>query len=178
MNYLDITKTDIANGPGVRVTLWCSGCNVHCPGCHSQFSWDFSAGHLFDWTAMDKLMEYIDQPWIRGLTLSGGNPLEANNIPWILKICLEFKRRFPQKDLWLYTGYELCMKDFERIDMINEIALYRDAKKIIQMCDVIVDGPFIQEKRDVTLQFRGSSNQRLIDVKKTIDDKEITLWRD
>lgn len=177
MNYLDITKADIANGPGVRVTLWCSGCTVHCPGCHSECSWDFNAGQPFDDAAMNTLMEYIDRPWVQGLTMSGGNPLDMKNVHDVFMICSEFKRRFPQKDLWLYTGYDLSIEDFQ-IERKTKNEVYLEAKNIVQLCDVIVDGPFVQEKRDVTLRFCGSSNQRLIDVKKTIQNNKITIWRD
>ena len=103
MNYIKITKNDIANGPGVRVTLWVSGCNVHCKGCHNPQTWDFNAGKLFDKNALNELLDALDKPYIQGLTLSGGNPIDSGLE--ILAICKEVKEKFPNKDIWLYSGY-------------------------------------------------------------------------
>lgn len=166
MNYLKITKCDIANGPGVRVVLWVAGCDCHCKGCHNPDSWDYNAGKPFDDEAKQELIDALSKPWIRGLTLSGGHPLGRNcndSFYWFIK---EIKDMFPDKDIWLYTGWKwetICDHDVEW-DLVRECI------------DVVVDGPFVEELRDITLKFRGSSNQRLIDVKATLDKGEVVLY--
>lgn len=150
MKYLDILDCDIADGEGVRVTLFVSGCSHHCKDCHNPESWDPQNGKEFTQEVKEKLFKLIDRPYIDGLTLSGGDPLFCNNIKDIRQLCFEFKERFPNKTIWLYTGYTL--------DQIK-------ALDFLQCVDVIVDGPFVKELRDITLPFRGSSNQRIIKVK-------------
>ena len=107
MNYLQIDKSSISNGPGVRVVLWVSGCTVHCNGCQNQESWDFNAGKLFDYAAKQELFDALDKPYIKGVTFSGGNPIEKKNISWIYDLIKEIKDEFPNKDIWLYTGWKL-----------------------------------------------------------------------
>ena len=172
MNYLGIDKSSISNGPGVRVVLWVSGCKIHCRGCQNQESWDFCAGKFFDEDAKQKLFNALNKPYIQGITFSGGHPLENNNVEEIYLLLKEIKEKFPTKDVWLYTGYtwesifpKVCL------DMFNVNNLYR--KEVARMCDVIVDGPYIDEQRDITLAFRGSKNQRIIDVKKTLECGEV-----
>lgn len=167
MNYLGIDKTSISNGPGVRVVLWVSGCKIHCKGCQNPESWDFNSGKLFDESDKQKLFEALDKPYIQGITFSGGHPLENNNVETVYLLVKEIKEKFPTKDIWLYTGYTwdqifptVCL------DMFNVNNMYR--KAVIEMCDVVVDGPYIEEQRDITLRFKGSKNQRLIDVKETL----------
>lgn len=179
MNYIKITKTDIANGAGVRCVLWVSGCDVHCKGCHNPDAWDFDAGLPFDDAAMEELIEALSRPWVRGLTLSGGHPLAYNNLPEVYRVCKAVRERLPEKDIWLYTGYELNINDFN--DSIGIVpydkwsyGLLRN--HILMMCNVVVDGKYEENLRDISLRFRGSSNQRIIDVKKTIKTKEICLW--
>lgn len=175
MNYIKITKTDIANGVGIRCVLWVSGCDVHCKGCHNPCSWDFDAGQPFDDAAMEELMEALSQPWVQGLTLSGGHPLAYNNLPEVYQVCKAVRERLPQKDIWLYTGYELRARDFDKsVDIGWDNALLRN--HILAMCDIVVDGKYEENLRDISLKFRGSSNQRIIDVKKTIKAREICLW--
>lgn len=175
MNYLKIDKASINNGLGVRVVLWVSGCSIHCKGCQNPESWDMNAGQIFDGSAKNELLEALSKPYIDGLTLSGGHPLEYENLPdtyALIKVC---RQRFPQKSIWLYTGYVLSKNDFDTtVDIGWDNGLLRNY--IITMCDVVVDGPYIEELRDITLKFRGSSNQRLIDVKKTIEMGEIVLY--
>ena len=175
MNYIKITKHDIANGPGVRVVLWVSGCCLHCKNCQNQQSWDFNAGNIFDETAKQELFDALDKPYIKGITFSGGHPLEYQNLPDIYDLIKEIKTKFPNKDIWLYTGYTLSISDFDTtIDCGWDNAAIRNY--ILAMCDVVVDGPYIEEQRDITLAFRGSKNQRLIDVKETLNQgKIITL---
>lgn len=161
MNYCGLIPCDIANGNGVRVTLFVSGCTLHCKGCQNPQTWDFNAGKPFDDTAKQGLFEALDHPWIQGLTLSGGHPLEKENIECVLSLIKECKIRWPDKDIWLYTGLKLSLEDI---------------CQVLRDCDVVVDGAYVDDLRDISLKFRGSSNQRLIDVKKTIKNQEITLW--
>lgn len=158
MNYLQIEKASISNGPGVRVVLWVAGCNLHCKGCQNPESWNFNSGKLFDEDAKQELFKALDKPYIKGITFSGGHPLENENINEIYSLCKEIKEKFPTKDIWLYTGHT-----FENIH----------SYLIIKHIDVLVDGPYIEEQRDITLKFRGSKNQRLIDVKETLKQGEI-----
>lgn len=175
MNYLKIDKTSISNGPGVRVVLWVSGCSIHCKGCQNPESWDMNAGQIFDKVAKNELFEALSKSYINGLTLSGGHPLEYNNLPDVYNLIKECRQRFPQKNIWLYTGYKLSKNDFDTtVDICWDNGLLRNY--ILAMCDVVVDGPYIEEQRDITLKFRGSSNQRLIDAKKTIAAGEIVLF--
>ena len=172
MNYLGIDKASISNGPGVRVVLWVAGCSIHCKGCQNPESWDLNAGCMFDQSAKHNLFEAMSKPYVKGLTLSGGHPLEYNNLPDIYNLIKECKLYFPQQDIWLYTGYTLATSDFDTSGDIGwDNSLLRN--HIIAMCDVVVDGPYIEEQRDITLKFRGSRNQRLIDVKETLKQGSI-----
>lgn len=171
MNYHKIEKTSIANGPGVRVVLWVSGCSLHCQGCHNPETWDFNSGTPFDEDAKKELFEALSKPWIQGITFSGGHPVERGNAFVVYDLIKEIKTRFPNKDIWLYTGFQLSINDFEPpyFDMIV-------SNEIFKLCDVIVDGPFIESQKDLTLKWRGSSNQRVIDVQKTIQQNKIILY--
>lgn len=179
MNYIKITKNDIANGPGVRVTLWVSGCSLHCKGCHNPQTWDFNAGHFFDEAAKQELFKALDKTYIQGIVLSGGHPLEPANINDIYNLLVEIKSRFPQKDIWLYTGYTLDILNFTTLKrgISPECTHHNMMKHILNMCDVVVDGPYIKEQRDITLPFRGSKNQRLIDVKETLKQGQIIQYK-
>lgn len=164
MNYIKITKHDIANGPGIRVVLWVSGCSLCCKGCQNPSTWDISAGSLFDDNAKQELFSALEKPYIQGLTLSGGHPLESQNLTTIYNLISEVKSRFPEKDIWLYTGFTW------------ETAIQNPIRnQILQMCDVVVDGPFIEKKKDISLKYRGSKNQRLIDVRKTLKKQRIIV---
>jgi len=147
MKYVKITYTDVNNGLGNRVTLWISGCSHHCKGCHNPETWDFNYGREFDEEVENKLFEILDLPYVKGLTLSGGDPIDSAED--VLELVKKVKQKFPKKDIWLYTGY--CFnKDFVKFNGIEEYV------------DVIVDGPFVEELRDTTLAFKGSRNQRTI----------------
>lgn len=165
MNYFGITKCDIANGLGVRVVLWISGCTMHCPGCHNPETWEFTGGKIFDGAAKKELFDALSKPWIKGVTLSGGHPLEPQNCGAVYGLLKEIRQKFPSKDIWLYTGYNLDNNDFQDSNIV--------LNQILTMCDVVVDGPFILEQRDLTLPFRGSRNQRLIDVHQTLEKAHI-----
>ena len=147
MNYIKITKHDIANGIGVRVVLWVSGCTVHCYNCQNPSTWDFTAGQPFTNNTMTELLEALSPDYISGLTLSGGHPLEQVNQQQISNIIKTVKTKLPSKTIWLYTGYTL--KEIED-SFRNEIIPY---------IDYLVDGRFEIDKRDISLKFRGSSNQ-------------------
>ena len=150
MNYCEIKKTDIANGPGVRVSLFVSGCRNHCPGCFQPETWDFGYGQPFTGKTEEKLIEALRPSWIQGLSLLGGDPMEPENQEGLLPLLQRVKVELPEKDVWLYTGYS-----FEQIC---------DAP-LMQYIDVVVDGPFIEAEKDISLAFRGSRNQRIISVR-------------
>ena len=164
MNYHNITKDDMKNGDGLRVVLWVSGCDHHCKGCHNPQTWEFDSGIPFDTNAMNELLNALDKPYIQGLTLTGGNPIDSG--PEILAICSDIKKRFPNKDIWLYSGYTF-----------DEIKSRAVGEFILEYIDVLVDGPYIEEQRDITLPFRGSKNQRLIDVKETLKQGQIIQYK-
>lgn len=155
-NYAKINLTDIANGPGVRVIIFFSGCTHHCEGCFNPETWDFNFGQPFTQETIDYILNNANHDYIEGLTLLGGDPLCGNNPEASLDLCKQFKQNFPNKTIWLYTG-----------------SLFEDVKNlpVMQYVDVCVDGPFILDKKDISLVFRGSSNQRIIDVK---NNKNIT----
>ena len=162
MNYHNIDHCDMLNGEGIRVSLWVSGCSLHCKGCQNPQTWCFNSGIPFDEDALNELYDALDKPYIQGLTLTGGNPMD--NVSEVIAICQTVKERFPTKDIWLYTGYTY------------EELYYKGISRILLYIDVLVDGPYIEEQRDLALPWRGSRNQRVIDVKKTLEQgKVVTL---
>lgn len=174
MNYLKIEKTSIANGTGIRVVLWCSGCKLHCKNCQNPQSWDFNSGKPFDEEAKKELFEALDKPYIQGITFSGGHPLEDENLETVFLLINEIKDKFPKKDIWLYTGYKFEDIIEPKNCKLTDTHLLRAI--IIKSCDVVVDGAYIDCLRDITLKWRGSSNQRVIDLKKTIRENKIVLY--
>lgn len=162
MNYIAITSPDINNGSGCRVTLWIAGCSHKCLGCHNPGSHDYSAGKPLN-ECKEELFEILSKPYIKGVTISGGDPLDqhCNSLAELESLLIEIKKRFPEKDIWLYTGFYL--DDIMNGRFIRETDNMRF--EVISLCDVIVDGPFILKERDVTLPFRGSKNQRIHFVK-------------
>lgn len=169
MNYHKIEKTSIANGEGVRVVLWVSGCSLHCKGCHNPQTWDFNSGKLFDKKAREELFNALSKPYIQGITFSGGHPLEPQNRPCIFELLLDIRIKYPYKNIWLYTGFDLTDEDFFNGNNIK--------RSILGMCDVVIDGAYVEELRDISLPYCGSKNQRLIDVKQTLKNKTITLYK-
>ena len=167
MNYEKIDKCSVSNGTGIRTVLWVSGCDIHCRNCHNQQTWDFNSGIPFTENTMQELLYDLSKPYIKGLTLSGGHPLDPHNAPKVLEIVKRVKMVFPNKDIWIYSGYV-----WE--DIIKDNTL----KEILKCTDVLVDGAYVDELRDISLAFRGSSNQRIIDVKKTLDSNEVILWQE
>ena len=161
LNYIKITPIDVANGPGCRVVLWTSGCEHHCKECHNPETWNHNAGITFDDKAEKELFNALSKPFIHGITLSGGDPLHPNNIEAITKLCKKIKKEMPNKTIWCYTGY--TYENIKNLELINYL-------------DVLVDGKFEIDKKDITLLFRGSSNQRLIDIPNTIKNEQIMLF--
>ena len=164
MNYIKIETDSIENGTGVRVVLWISGCTLYCPGCHNSEAWDFGYGKRFDDGAKQELFQKLSKPYIDGITLSGGHPLESNNIEDVYRLVYDIKKNFPEKTIWIYTGLSINFEDFKGDSLLS---------KILCKADVIVDGMYYEPLRDITLPFRGSSNQRIIDVKKTLEYKKV-----
>lgn len=152
---------DIADGPGVRVSLFVSGCRNHCPGCFQPETWAFDYGDPYTDVTQKLLLSLLNHSWIQGLTLLGGDPMEPENQQALLSLAQEVKRQCPTKDIWLYTGYTW-----------DEVR----GSLLLPYIDVLVDGKFIESQKDLTLLFRGSSNQRLIDVQKSLQRNEVVLW--
>jgi anaerobic ribonucleoside-triphosphate reductase activating protein len=174
MNYQKIEKNSIANGKGIRVVLWISGCSLHCKGCHNPETWDFNSGQPFDTEAEKELYKCLSNPYVQGITFSGGHPLEYKNLPVVFKIIQTVKEKYPMKDIWLYTGLTLNADDFVIKDTFSDNALLKNS--ILTNCDVVVDGKYEEKLQDLSLPFRGSSNQRIIDVAKTIKNRKIVLY--
>ena len=172
MNYATIKECDVANGPGVRVSVFVSGCNHHCKGCFNQIAWDFEYGEKFTEDTINKVIKDLDHDYIEGLSLLGGEPLEHSNQKGLLPLIKKVKEKFPNKTIWCYTGF-----DFEKDVMGKMYKTWDETKELISNIDVIVDGKFEQELKNPSLKFRGSENQRLIDVKKSINQNEI-IWAD
>ena len=175
MNCMEIDKASISNGTGVRVVLWCAGCTRKCLGCFNPETWDFDAGKHFNNDMKKYLFEQLLKPYIKGITFSGGHPLEPQNVEDMYSLIAEIKYNFPDKDIWLYTGYTLDISHFTIVynDAMPDSKHHNYILQILQMCDVVVDGPYMKDFRDVTLAFRGSKNQRIIDVKETIKQNKI-----
>ena len=162
MYFGNIKNCDIANGIGVRVTLFVSGCTNHCKNCFQPETWDFCYGKEFTQEEEDKLIEMLKPSYINGLTLLGGEPMEPKNQPGILKLIERVRKELPEKNIWCYSGFT-----FERLMTPGEYPHTEITEKILRQIDVLVDGRFVEELKSLTLRFRGSSNQRLIDLKKT-----------
>ena len=157
MNYCGITAPDIANGTGCRVVLWISGCNHKCKGCHNPETWDYKYGKKFDEDAKNIIYQWLSKPYIKGLTISGGDPLDRSNdeLLEILDLCIYVKTNFSDKDIWIYTGYTYeQLLEKSNTNILN----------ILLQSDYLVDGPFVKELRDLSIPFRGSTNQRIIDL--------------
>ena len=150
MNYAEIKKVDIANGPGVRVSLFVSGCRNHCPGCFNPETWDFDYGEPFTDKTEEELIKALRLSWIQGLSILGGDPMEPENQSALLPLLRRVREELPGKDVWLYTGY--------RLESVS-------SSPLLDLADVVVDGPFIETEKDISLAFRGSRNQRIIDLR-------------
>lgn len=168
MRFQNITKDDMKNGDGLRVVLWVSGCSHHCPGCQNPITWDPDDGIIWEWgPCLDEIDEELRKDYISGLTISGGDPFYKGNILTVLGICRHVKEEFPEKTIWIYTGYTFeylmsCL-DFPASDMFGYI-------------DVLVDGEFEKDLLDVNYPWAGSTNQRVIDVKKSLQEGKVVLY--
>lgn len=163
MNYSELKLFDVANGPGIRVTLYVSGCTHHCNGCFNTVTWDFNAGKPFDEAVMDKIIDAMKASYIAGITILGGEPFEYVNQEGLLPLLKKVKETYPEKDVWCFTGY---LFDKDIIDAMTNESPY--TSELLKYIDVIVDGPFIEEQRNLMLKFKGSENQRTIDVQKSL----------
>lgn len=163
MRYHDITKDDMKNGDGLRVVLWLSGCRHHCAGCQNPVTWNPEDGILFDDAARAEIEKELLKDYIAGLTLSGGDPLFPENVREVTEYVRKLKARFPEKTIWLYTGE--VWEDILGMDVLRDI-------------DVLVDGKFVQEKKDNLLHWRGSANQRVIDVRESLRRGKVILYKD
>ena len=170
MNYAAIKNCDIANGPGVRVSLFVSGCTHRCPGCFNEVAWDFDYGEPFTDAVMDRILQMLRPSYIRGLTLLGGEPFEPQNQEGIVKLLRRVKAELPEKSIWAFSGYL-----FDRDICSGRLG---DTSEYLSYLDVLVDGPFVESKKNLSLRFRGSENQRLIDVPESLRTGMVVLWED
>lgn len=166
MNYAAIKTLDIANGPGIRTSVFVSGCTRHCKECFQPQTWDFDFGEPFAQEVIDRILDSLEPKHVAGLTVLGGEPFEPRNQEAVAELLRQARRRFPNKSFWAFTGYTI-----EELDSDT-------AQEILSYLDVLVDGPFEIDKKDLTLRFRGSRNQRLIDLKKTKEAGTLILWDD
>ena len=162
MNYIRLTRFDIANGPGIRDVLWVSGCNHGCSNCHNLETWNPYAGSLFTDEILTQILSDLSEPFRHGITFSGGDPLYPDNRETISSIIHEIRQQFPSKSIWVYTGY--LFEEIENLALLNGV-------------DVLVDGPFIESLKDISLVYRGSSNQRVIDVPLTLSSGKVHIFK-
>lgn len=207
MNYHNLTYPDMNNGSGLRVVLWLSGCSHRCKGCQNPQTWDANSGIPFDESAKEELFRELDKDYISGLTLTGGDPLFEENLDDVLDLVTEVNKRYnttqdrvyvtdknnniltgiphrirlssPQKSIWLYTGYKFDEifgeNQFENLD--SEYGKWNKRAIIVSKCNVLVDGRYIESKRDITLKWCGSKNQKIIDIQKSLKEGKMILWR-
>ncbi len=172
MKYATIKPVDIANGTGVRVSLFVSGCTHRCPGCFNEIAWDFQYGEDFTQETIDYILDALAPSHISGLTLLGGEPMELVNQEALLPLLKQVHEHYPEKTIWCYTGYL-----YE--DLLPDGRVYGPyTDEILSYLDILVDGPFILSQKNIRLKFRGSENQRIIDVKRTIPSQEVILWEE
>lgn len=172
MNYATIKNCDIANGPGVRVSLFVSGCTHRCKGCFNEVAWDFSYGEPFTQETIDQIIAMLRPAYIQGLTLLGGEPFEPQNQEPIVRLLRQVKKELPEKSIWAFSGYVL------EVILSGKLGDPEITKEYLSYLDVLVDGPFVESRKNLSLRFRGSENQRLIDIPATLARGEIVLWED
>lgn len=170
MNYGNIKECDIANGPGVRVSLFVSGCRHHCKGCFNEETWDFQYGNPYTEETEETIINLLKAGYVQGLSLLGGEPFEPENQKELVKLLRRVRETYPEKDIWCYSGY------LYDVDMVPGGRVYTDVtEEMLSYLDVLVDGRFVEAQKDVTLHFRGSRNQRIIDVKKSREENAVVL---
>lgn len=188
INYHNITHDDMNNGDGLRVVLWLSGCSHHCYNCQNPQTWNPNSGITFDEAAKQEIFDELSKNYISGITFSGGDPLHENNLDEVLKLVQEIRISFPEKTIWLYTGYtweqimnyktEFSNPNFMKVpnsEILHDYHMFQ-RKEIIKLADVLVDGEYIDEQKDLTLKWRGSKNQRVIDVKQSLAQNKMVLY--
>ena len=174
MNYIMIRTDDMLNGNGLRVVLFCTACDHYCKNCHNVETWQASNGIPFDDTAKATIYKELENDYIDGLTLSGGDPLNKNNLDDILALCKEVKYKYPHKTIWLYSGYtwDYIFDSSNTVDVLSNVK----RTEILKLCDVFVDGKYEEELASVKYPWAGSTNQRIIDVQKSLEKNEVVLW--
>lgn len=183
MNYLKIEHEDVCNGTGLRVVLWLSGCSHHCYNCQNPQTWDPNSGIPFDESAKQEIFNELSKDYISGITFSGGDPLHENNLDEVLKLVKEIRISFPEKTIWLYSGYNFDLlnskyNEYKYTSFAANADEWLTRWEIISNVDVLVDGEYIDEQKDFTLKFRGSKNQRVIDVQQTLKQGKVVLYCD
>lgn len=173
MNYSEIKYCDIANGAGVRTTLFVSGCRHHCEGCFNPGTWAFEAGEPFTREVEDKIIESLEPAYVDGLTLLGGEPFEPENQSALIELLRRMRAEHPSKNVWAYSGFT-----WDQLLDGPSRAHTDTVREMLSLVDVLVDGPFMLAQKDITLRFRGSSNQRIIDVRRSLAAGEVCLWED
>ncbi len=169
MNYATVKFNDIANGEGIRTSLFVSGCKHYCKGCFNSEAWDFNYGKPFDEDIKEKILKSLDSEWCDGLSLLGGEPFEVENQKGLLPFLKEVKKRQPNKKIWCYTGFTIE-------ELLGESRAKSEyTLEMLKLIDILVDGKFIEEKKNIMLVFRGSENQRIIDVPRTLNENKIIL---
>ena len=184
MNYLKIEHEDVCNGTGLRVVLWLSGCSHHCYNCQNHQTWSPDSGIPFDKLAKQEIFDELSKDYISGITFSGGDPLHENNLDEVLKLVQEIRISFPEKTIWLYTGYEwnqimnikVTQPFFSCQDLESKIQNVLKRQEIIKLCNVVVDGEYIDEQKDLMLKFRGSKNQRVINAPESLKQGKVVLY--
>lgn len=170
MNYADIKQYDVANGPGVRISLFVSGCTHRCPNCFNEAAWDFNYGKPFTQEVINRILEYLKPDYIAGLTLLGGEPLERQNQLGLLPLLRKVRETYPDKNIWCFSGYL-----FDKDIMEHMLKIWPDTKELLSYIDVLVDGEFIEAQKDLSKRFKGSANQRTIDVKASLKNGQTVL---
>ena len=181
INYHNITHDDMNNGNGLRVVLWLSGCSHHCYNCQNPQTWNPDSGIQFDESAKQEIFNELSKDYISGITFSGGDPLHENNLDEVLKLVKEIRISFPDKTIWLYTGYDFDLlnskyNEYKYTPFAANADEWLTRWEIISNVNVLVDGEYIDEQRDITLKWRGSSNQRVIDVKQSLTQNKVVLY--
>lgn len=168
MNYADIRPIDVANGPGVRVSVFVSGCTHHCRECFNPETWDFNYGAPFTEPEVEAVLKHLEPAYIKGMSLLGGEPFEPENQPVVLELVRRVRERYPHKDVWCYSGY--------LFEALRDGKVGTHSRALLEQLDVLVDGPFVIEQKELSLRFRGSANQRLVDVPESLKRGEVVLW--
>lgn len=183
MNYAQIRSMDISNGEGIGVSLFVQGCDFHCKNCFNSETWEFSKGQEWNDKTKNQFLKLIETPFIQRVSILGGEPLHPQNVQNVLKIVDEIRVSYPTKNIWLYTGYtweEIWIKDniktADKVKDMREKAIRNLRRQVVRMCDVLIDGRYVDELRDISLHWRGSSNQRVINVQETLKQNQIVLW--